>query len=208
MNREDYNKLFPSKYYSIAMAKRAIPALVTNTVQLEGLAFTLPEVQTILDGVTVGGHKISDQQIVINQAQAWKKLFSDSEQGLFEVSKDYAASLHAVAVFQEPLTWRKFRASQVTNSGVNYTPPPVNEWDNAWQSAMKSYAGESRPFESAVGLYGDMARAQFFYDFNKRTARMMMAGVLLESGLPVFNVRHRPSSSWLCAYKNHRRTGL
>ncbi|WP_339674229.1 Fic family protein [Dasania marina] len=190
MNREEYNNLFPAKYYSIAMAKRDIPALVTDAVQLEGLAFTLPEVQTIIDGVTVGGHKISDQQIVINQAQAWKKLLSDSEQGQFEVSKEYAASLHAVAAFQEALTWGEFRSSQVTISGVKYTPPPVGDLDESWQSTMKICTSETKVFESAVGLYGDMARAQFFFDVNKRTARMMMAGVLLENGLPIFNVKH------------------
>jgi hypothetical protein len=31
---------------------------------------TLPEIQTLLDGVTVGGHKVSDQEIALNQAAA------------------------------------------------------------------------------------------------------------------------------------------
>ncbi|WP_216601528.1 hypothetical protein [Vreelandella azerica] len=37
------------------LAKRDLPALVYDAVNLEGVAMTLPEVQTILDGITVGG---------------------------------------------------------------------------------------------------------------------------------------------------------
>jgi hypothetical protein len=35
---------------------------------LEGINLTLPEIQTLLDGVTVGGHKVSDQNIALIQA--------------------------------------------------------------------------------------------------------------------------------------------
>jgi Fic family protein len=33
-----------------------------------------------------------------------------------------------------------------------------------------------------------MARIQFFFDGNKRTARMMMSGILLSCGLPMINI--------------------
>ncbi len=38
---------------------------------------------TLLDGVTVGGHKISDQQIALNQADTWRTLFKLIEQNKF-----------------------------------------------------------------------------------------------------------------------------
>jgi len=51
-------------------AQRALTTFVYDVVQLEGINFTLPEVQTLLDGVTVGGHKLTDQKISVNQGQA------------------------------------------------------------------------------------------------------------------------------------------
>ncbi|HSP31603.1 MAG TPA: cell filamentation protein Fic, partial [Halomonas sp.] len=57
------------------LAVRDVPALVYDAVNLEGVAMTLPEVKTILDGITVGGHKVSDQNMAINQAKAWKHIF-------------------------------------------------------------------------------------------------------------------------------------
>jgi len=37
--------------------------------------WSLPEIQTLLDGITVGGHKVNDQQIALNQADTWRVLF-------------------------------------------------------------------------------------------------------------------------------------
>jgi hypothetical protein len=56
-------------------------------VNLEGVNYTLPEVQTLLDGVTVGGHRQTDELIATNQIKAWQysiiyqfaKLFSGEE---------------------------------------------------------------------------------------------------------------------------------
>lgn len=54
------------------LAKRQLAEFVCDAVNLEGINFTLPEIQTLLDGVTVGGHKITDQQIALNQADTWR----------------------------------------------------------------------------------------------------------------------------------------
>lgn len=45
-----------------------------ETVKLEGNPFTFPEVQTLLDGITVGGRKLSDLQQVINQRDSCLRL--------------------------------------------------------------------------------------------------------------------------------------
>lgn len=44
----------------LMFAKRQLSELVYDAVNLEGISFTLPEIQTLLNGVTVGGHKIFD----------------------------------------------------------------------------------------------------------------------------------------------------
>ena len=63
---------------------------------------TLPEVQTLLDGITVGGHKISDQNMALNQAAAWKYLFTLVAEDQFNVSKDVALSIHSIAEKRKP----------------------------------------------------------------------------------------------------------
>ena len=58
---------------ALTLAQKTVSVFVYDAVRLEGINFTLPEVQTLLQGVTVGGHRLSDQQVAVNQGGAWKR---------------------------------------------------------------------------------------------------------------------------------------
>jgi len=92
------------------LAQREVASFVYDAVQLEGINFTLPEIQTLMEGVTVGGHKLSDQQIALNQAQAWKQLFAWIKSDEFEITPDKACELHTIAGKEEALEWGQFRS--------------------------------------------------------------------------------------------------
>lgn len=47
--------MIPKQKKAIFLAKWQLPELVCDAVNLEGINYTLPEVQTLLDGITVGG---------------------------------------------------------------------------------------------------------------------------------------------------------
>ena len=54
---------------------------------LEGNPFTFPEVKTLLDGVTIGGRKIADQEQVLNLAESSRRLLAMVKSGQFALSK-------------------------------------------------------------------------------------------------------------------------
>jgi hypothetical protein len=62
---------------------RMLPEFVWDASVLEGNPFTFPEVKTLLDGVTVGGRKISDQEQVLNLAESSKRLLAIAQNGQF-----------------------------------------------------------------------------------------------------------------------------
>ena len=66
----------PNQAKAMMLAKRQLAELVCDAVNLEGINFTLPEIQTLLEGITVGGHKLSDQHIAVNQGEAWRTLIA------------------------------------------------------------------------------------------------------------------------------------
>ncbi|SDU00068.1 hypothetical protein [Desulfobacula phenolica] len=76
----------PDKPKAIMLAKRQLVEFVCDAVNLEGINFTLPEIQTLLDGITVGGHKVTDQQIALNQADTWRALLELIEKNQFEIT--------------------------------------------------------------------------------------------------------------------------
>ena len=178
----------PNQAKAIMLAKRQLAEFVCDAVNLEGLNFTLPEIQTLLDGITVGGHKLSDQQIALNQGAAWRTLFKWIEQDVFGVTPEKACALHAIAGKEEALEWGRFRSGGVTIAGTDYMPPKASLLPELFiEMAQKSLEMEDI-YDQAISLFLTMARYQFFYDVNKRMGRFIMNGHLLNSGYPAINV--------------------
>ena len=171
------------------LAKREVPALVYDAVNLEGVAMTLPEVQTILDGITVGGHRISDQNMALNQANAWRFVFDLVDQGAFQFNKETALKVHAIAGKEEALAWGDFRDGFVSITGSEYEPPAPHELDVKWLEVEKQVYSQVDVYDQAITAFLQMARAQFFWDVNKRMGRFMMNGILLSNGFPIINVQ-------------------
>ncbi len=67
--------------------QKVFPEYVWNTVYLEDNPFTFPEVQTLLEGITVGGHRLEDQQQVLNQSNSLNRLLTLVKQQTFALDK-------------------------------------------------------------------------------------------------------------------------
>ncbi|RRJ82607.1 Fic family protein [Aestuariirhabdus litorea] len=178
----------PDKQMALMLAKNQLAELVHDAVALEGILFTLPEIQMLMNGHTVGGHPLSDQQIAINQANAWGYLFDAIENGWFDLSARFAKDLHSIAGKEEALTWGDYRHGGVTISGTEYLPPEPEELPALFELMVAGALQISDPYDRAIFVFLEMARSQFFYDVNKRMGRFMMNGVLLANGYPVINV--------------------
>lgn len=178
----------PNCPLALQLAKRQLPELVCDAVNLEGINFTLPEVMTLLDGITVGGHKLNDQVITLNQASAWNYLFNSIENDLFQLNKQFSCELHAIAAKEEALKWGQFRDGPVTIAGTDYLPPQAQALDQCFASMLKDCANIKDSYDRAIYIFLYMARTQFFYDVNKRMGRFLMNGLLLTEGYPIINV--------------------
>ena len=190
MGRSDFSVsgIKPNRDKALMLAKREVGVLVHDSILLEGINFTLPEVNTLLEGVTVGGHALSDQQIAINQGNAWRYLFAAVKAGEFSVSLDFLCALHAIAGKEEALEWGCFRSGGVTIAGSNYLPPKAKDLKLKFTELLASMSAFDDIFDKAIHVFLSMARNQFFYDVNKRMGRLMMNGVLLNAGSPPLNL--------------------
>lgn len=175
-------------------AKKIIAQIITDVVNLEDINYTVPEVQTLLDGITVGGHKLQDELITLNQIKAWNFLFLQLEEDKFMLTKELLFQLHSLVAYNEALSWGDFRIGSVSISGTKYLPPRHSELNSLWQILVEEtnlrlvYQDKISIYSAAINLFAKMARIQFFYDGNKRTARMIMSGILLMHGLPMITV--------------------
>ncbi len=162
----------PNPAMARQLAVRDVPSLVYDAVNLEGVAMTLPEVQTILDGITVGGHKISDQNMALNQADAWKYLFRLVSESDFSFSKEVALSIHEIAGIEEALEWGAFRNGNVTISGSDYAPPPPEELDHIILSPIHGkvikIGDNSILIKKGVFSAGDIRSSQSKFKINNK----------------------------------------
>lgn len=183
-----FPEIKPCQRAASYLAKRQLGELVLDAVLLEGIEMTYPEIQTLLDGVSIGGRKISDINITLNQIAAWRFLFESLEKKTFAFSKDFSNEIHAIAAKEEALTWGSFRHAQVSISGTAYLPPDQTLLDNYWDSLATRVLSINHIMHRAMVVFLQMARHQFYFDVNKRTGPFMMNGILLEAGYPVINI--------------------
>ncbi|MDM8549897.1 Fic family protein [Desulfobacterales bacterium HSG2] len=181
----------PNKAKAIMLAKRQLAEFVCDAVNLEGINFTLPEIQTLLDGITVGGHKLADQQIALNQADAWRALFEWVEKDQFGITPEKVCALHRIAAKEEALDWGRFRTGGVTIAGTDYMPPQADSLPEWFERMVDEASKISDIYDRAIHFFLTMARCQFFYDVNKRMGRFIMNGLLLSCGYPAINLPAR-----------------
>ncbi|MCL5891651.1 MAG: Fic family protein [Deltaproteobacteria bacterium] len=189
-NIEPYNiTVRPDKELALFLFKKNKADYIYNVCALEGNPMTFPEIQTLLDGVTVGGHKIDDEQQVLNQNKSVGLLFSMLQNREFKLNKETFCKLNYVVSSGESIKPGEFRTGQVTIGGTDFIPPKAGELDELLDKGIKEISKIENPIVRSFAFFGFGSKHQFFWDGNKRTSRLMANGVLLENGYPALNIK-------------------
>lgn len=181
---------------------RMLPEYVWDAGVLEGNPFTFPEVKTLLEGVTVGGRKLSDQEQILNLAESAKYLIELVKQKHFRLDKETFCALNARVARNEALEWGHFRGEGAETAYTpdvalgdrgRYTPLPTERGagrlNDAFAGGIRALQdGVANPFERAAAFFLFGSLQQFFFDGNKRTSRFMMNGVLMSEGIDAISI--------------------
>ena len=133
-------------------------------------------------------YKLSDQQIALNQKNAWLELFQAVTDKSFELSIEYVCKLHSIAAKEEALEWCVFRKGKVYISGTDYEPPEHTRLESIFQAMIAEVEKYEDVYDWAIHIFLQMSRTQFFYDVNERMGRFLMNGILLDNGYPIINL--------------------
>ena len=173
--------------------RKSMPQFVWEAAQLEGNPFTFPEVQTLLDGITVGGRKLSDAQQILGLRDSMNLLCQEVLAGSFSLNRPMACRLNDLIARDEALEWGHFRGEgrersnvSVNLGPVSWTPKPTepdgHNLIQAFETGRAAIANIKDVVEQAFATKLFLSREQFFFDGNKRTARAMMNGLLMSHG--------------------------
>jgi Fic family protein len=180
--------------------RQSLAEYVWDAAVLEGNAFTYPEVQTLLDGVTVGGRKLTDERQVLNLAEAAGSLAETVLTGAFEMSKPTSDHFHYLIARDEAFDAGGFRGEghemmtpSVYLGGAGRYTPPATERGGAnlraiYEQGIPEILELPGPLEQAVAYFLFGALMQFYFDGNKRTARYMANGWLMAHGYDAISI--------------------
>jgi len=181
---------------------RMLPEYVWDAGVLEGNPFTFPEVKTLLEGVTVGGRKLSDQEQILNLAESSKFLIELVKHGQFRLDKGTFCALNGRVARGEALEWGHFRGEGTETAYTpdvalgargRFTPLPTEQGaerlNEVFANGIRALQEHvSNPFEKAAAFFLFGSLSQFFFDGNKRTSRFMMNGVLMTEGIDAISI--------------------
>ncbi|WP_336873522.1 Fic family protein [Rhodococcus qingshengii] len=165
--------------------QKKIPDFVWNTAALEGNSFTSAEVQALLGGESVRGHTSFEIRQIEDTAEAYAWLLEKARTNSFMWDRETADYCNSILARHEALAAGQFRTSEVSvNLGDrgSYTPPPALSLEDHYRAGVSAIANIERPDERALAYFAFGARAQFYFDGNKRTSRHMMNGLLMSAG--------------------------
>jgi Fic family protein len=185
--------------------KHMLAEFVWDAAVLEGNPFTYPQVKTLLDGVTVGGHRLSDHEQVIRLAVSLTELYDRVKKRTFAVDKATFCWLHACVAEDEAMEWGKFRGEgsvhdywphvALGEQGTHWPPatePGGGNLDRLFADGLAALEADvANPLERGMAFFLFGALQQFFFDGNKRTSRLMMNGILMSHGIDAISVPAR-----------------
>lgn len=180
------------KKKALALAYKMLPEYVFDISQLENNPLTFPEVKTLMDGVTVGGHKISDVEQILNIQRAWFDIFPQIKNDTFVVSKKLFDQINGTIAKCEAIYAGAFRNGSTCITGTKkYKSPNCKDLEKIFFDEVHIILDSFHPVEQAIRLFLWGSLNQFYWDGNKRTSRIIANGILINSGVGTLNIKTR-----------------
>lgn len=159
---------------------------------MENNPFTFPEVQTLLDGITVGGHKLSDQNQILNIKASWDYMIKLSTKENLEINKGIICSIHNIVARDEALIVGDFRNGNIGIAGTTiYKCIDAEDLLKVFETDISTINTIENQLEKAIVLNLWLSYCQFLYDGNKRTSRLTTNLILLSNDIGVLSIPAR-----------------
>lgn len=172
-------------------AKQNLTKLVYTNSRFEGLSTTLPQTQTIIDGLGVDGVSIDDINTIVQLKRGWQYIIKDKEALTFDKMKNINK---IVALFDsvEPGSIRSGNSQVILDSKDTYIPVNPDE-ENEKSFFTSLMAKNISTTDKALTLMYHNMRAQIFWDGNKRSATLAANKIMIDGGAGLINV---PLDKW------------
>ena len=170
---------------NIFVAKRNIVDYIWKSANLEGIAVTYPDTQTIYDGFSVSGYKLEEINAINNLKKAWQFILNDID---IVLNFAYICKINELVgenVFYNPGV---IRTTPVNIGGTSWKPdfPIETKIKEELEELLSN--NEISKTEQAINVMLWVMRRQMFIDGNKRTAMLIANKIMIENGCGIISI--------------------
>lgn len=179
------NKYNLTAEQNIFVAKRNIVDYIWKSANLEGIAVTYPDTQTIYDGFSVSGYKLEEINAINNLKKAWQFILNDIGIALNFAYICKINELVGENVFYNPGV---IRTTPVNIGGTGWKPdfPIETKIKEELEELLNN--NEISKTEQAINVMLWVMRRQMFIDGNKRTAMLIANKIMIENGCGIISI--------------------
>jgi hypothetical protein len=173
-------------------ARSNFTKLVHTNSRFEGVNTTLPQTQTIMDGMSVAGVPVEDVLTIVNLKHGWQYITAQNETLTLAMEKQ----INKIVAAEDALVPGELRQGQggVDLGSEEYFEPPLIDEQQEQTFLQKTLADSTTTItdKALTVLYHNM-RQQIFWDGNKRTATLSANKIMIDGGAGLINV---PLDKW------------
>lgn len=186
-------------------ARANFTKLVHTNARFEGVNTTLPQTQTIMDGMSVAGVPVEDVLTIVNLKRGWQYITTQNSPLTLTMEKQ----INKIVAAEDALVPGELRQGK---GGVNlgsedfFEPPLINEKQE--QSFLQKILADPQmtTTDKALTVMYHNMRRQIFWDGNKRTATLSANKIMIDGGAGLINIPLDKWDQWNELIANYYRT--
>lgn len=181
------NKFNLTREQNVFVAKRNIVDYIWKSANLEGIAVTYPETQTIYDGGVINGLTVDSIIAINNLKYAWQFILENPD-----IEYDYNTLCHIHKLVADKLVLEqnlgKIRTTPVNIGGTKWQPQfPIESQIKEELDSLLNQKEKSKT-EIAIEIMLSLMRRQIFIDGNKRVAMLFANKIMIDNGCGIITI--------------------
>ena len=163
---------------NIFVAKRNIVDSIWKSANLEGIAVTYPQTETIFQGLGIQNMKVKDINAIVNLKHSWELILENIE---------YPVDLNYICKINQLIGEANVNPFPGLSMGGTDWKPEIPDKEKVNDSLNKILESENSATEKAINLMLYLMRSQLFAG-NKRTSMMAANQVMIQNGAGIISV--------------------
>lgn len=166
--------------------------LIYDISLTEGNQMTLLETTHTLSGKAPKNARIKDVILVTNLKKGFDYILNKIKENNFYFDKDTFCTVNRLVSSNDNFdNLGGFRRYNIKITGAKHTGIEVENLDISFFETINKYHDDKREGIKIIDLFLNLCKNQYFGDGNKRTAQLIMCGLLILNGYAPFSINFK-----------------